>query len=77
MKKTKSQVKVSGKSNVRVRYKNKDWDVTELLEFMATRIRELEKTQCKPKAGCIFEGQKYLEKKYITPETQIEFPYYG
>lgn len=77
MKQTKPQVKMSNKSTVIVRYKNKDWDIKELLEFMALKIKDLEKNQCKPCAKCLFKGQKYLEEKYIAPEAQLEFPYYG
>ena len=77
MSKTKAAVKVSNKSkNIKVRYKNKDWEVEELLEFMALRIKELEKHQCKPKAACLFEGQKYLENKYIPNKGQTEFNFY-
>jgi hypothetical protein len=78
VKKTKSQVKVSKKLiGMKVTYKDRDWELKDLLEFMALRIKELEKHQCKPKANCLFEGQQYLDRKYTPNEAPTEFWYYG
>ena len=53
------------KHNAIVLYRRKKWDLVELLEHLAQRIHKLERNQCKPSAKCLFEGQEYLDKKYI------------
>lgn len=48
-----------------VRHKRKRWCLLELLEYLANRVSELEKNQCVPGAKCLFEGQRYMDEKYI------------
>lgn len=48
-----------------VRHKRKRWCLLELLEYLAKRVNELEKNQCIPSAKCLFEGQEYMDDKYI------------
>lgn len=78
MKKIKRSVKLSKKAGSLVaKYKGKDWELEELLEFMAARIKDLERHQCKPTTKCLFEGREYLDDKYIGTNLQTEFFYYG
>ena len=48
-----------------VLYRGKRWELVELLEFLAQSVRKLERNQCKPSAKCLFEGQNYLDRKYL------------
>ena len=52
-----------------VLYRGKKWDLAELLEHLAQRVRKLERNQCKPSAKCLFEGQSYMDKKYLGKTT--------
>lgn len=49
-----------------VKYKRKKWNIADLLIFLAEKVEELEDNQCTPNAGCIFEGQQYMDDKYIS-----------
>jgi hypothetical protein len=48
-----------------VRHKRKKWCMLELLQHLASRVAELEKSQCVPGIKCLFEGRNYLDDKYI------------
>ena len=43
------------------KYKNKLWDVKDLIDHLIKENKELKKTQCKPCVNCIFrvEDQMY------------------
>lgn len=55
---------LSGKKSILVKYKGKNWDLNDLVQYLAKRVKELEKNQCSPSAKCLFKGQEYLENKY-------------
>jgi len=46
-------------------YRRKKWDIVELLEYLASHAHKLERNQCKPSAKCLFEGQDYMDEKYL------------
>ena len=48
-----------------VKYKGKKWCMLELLQYLARKVYQLERNQCKPSTKCLFEGQEYMERKYI------------
>jgi hypothetical protein len=43
-------------------YKNKVWTIKDLLEFLAEKVKLLEKNQCSPAAGCLFKYHDYTEQ---------------
>lgn len=59
---------LGGKIKALVKYKRQCWDAKDLLDFLAEKVRILEKNQCIPSAKCLFEGQQYLDDKYIPEE---------
>jgi len=56
---------LKGKFKAMVKYRRKRWDAKELMEFLASRVDILEKNQCEPSAKCLFEGEDYLDNKYL------------
>lgn len=56
---------LSKPESVFVKYNRKKWCLGRLVQYLADRVAELEKNQCKPHIRCLFEGQKYLDDKFI------------
>jgi len=56
---------LNGKAEATVTYRQKTWPVKDLIRHLADRVQTLERSQCRPCVRCLFEGQKYLEEKYI------------
>ena len=62
----KGQEILSGETgSILVKHKRKKWCMLELLQHLAARVDELEGKQCIPSIKCLFEGQKYVDDKYI------------
>lgn len=49
--------------NAVVSYAGKNWDVGELLEYLANKVVELRKNQCNPSTACIFAGEEFILRK--------------
>ena len=56
---------MSNRSEAIVLWRNKEWPISELLEFLAQKVKVLEKNQCKPRTRCLFKAEEYLDNKYI------------
>lgn len=48
------------KDDTIVVYRNKKWNIQDLLFHMDKRIKDLEKMQCKPKLACSYKYREYL-----------------
>jgi hypothetical protein len=57
-------------------YNNKTWCVGSLLEALAIEVAELRKKQCKPSVKCLFEGQQYLDNKYLGQSDESPTAFY-
>jgi hypothetical protein len=66
---------LSGKTEATVTYRRKQWPLRDLVQHLADRVQTLERHQCKPNVKCLFEGQQYLEEKYIDNYEPPIYPY--
>ena len=56
---------LDGRLEALVKYKNKKWNLNNLIIFLAAQIEELKQNQCVPNTSCLFRGREYIENKYI------------
>ncbi len=56
------------KTKALVLYRRKKWDLNELVQHLADRVKVLEKNQCIPSVKCLFEGREYMDNKYLGEE---------
>lgn len=48
-----------------ITYKRKKWDARVLLLYLANKVEELEKNQCKPSVSCIFDAEDALYNETV------------
>jgi len=48
-----------------VLYHRKEWDLAELLQHLATQVKDLKRKQCKPHTKCLFKAREVIDKKYL------------
>jgi len=63
--KGKEILQASKKNTMLVKYYGKKWCLIKLLQFLASKVYDLERNQCKPNTKCLFKAQKHLDEKYI------------
>jgi len=52
-------------NDILINYRGKEWKAKELILSLHKEVRELKKNKCKPSVNCLFEGQRYLDEKYL------------
>ena len=71
-KKKKQQIKKI-KGSTKILYKKKRWTKDELLLFLADKVSELEKNQCKPETECLFKAQNHLDNQFLEPRYDLDW----
>ena len=51
---------LDGDQDAIVLYRRKKWKLSKLVQYLASRVHDLERNQCKPSGSCVFKGRDYL-----------------